>query len=67
MLKVMLKMILVGIGVVVALVGVIMVFDARRLTEKLFSFGDQNEGTAGMKIVGFILAMIGALLIYFNI
>ncbi len=63
----MLKMILVGIGVVVALVGVIMVFDARRLTEKLFSFGDQNEGTAGMKIVGFILAMIGALLIYFNI
>lgn len=67
MLKVMLKMILVGIGVVVALVGVIMVFDARRLTEKLFSFGDQNEGTAGMKIVGFILAIIGALLIYFNI
>lgn len=65
MLKVMLKMILVGIGVVVALVGVIMVFDARRLTEKLFSFGDQNEGTAGMKIVGFILAIIGALLIYF--
>lgn len=63
----MLKMILVGIGVVVALVGVIMVFDARRLTEKLFSFGDQNEGTAGMKIVGFILAIIGALLIYFNI
>ena len=63
----MLKMILIGIGVVVAVVGVIMVFDARRLTEKLFSFGDQNEGTAGMKIVGFILAMIGALLIYFNI
>ncbi len=63
----MLKMILVGIGVVVALVGVIMVFDARRLTEKLFSFGDQNEGTAGMKIMGFVLAMIGALLIYFNI
>lgn len=65
MLKVMLKMILIGIGVVVAVVGVIMVFDARRLTEKLFSFGDQNEGTAGMKIVGFILAIIGALLIYF--
>ena len=63
----MLKMILIGIGVVVAVVGVIMVFDARRLTEKLFSFGDQNEGTAGMKIVGFILAIIGALLIYFNI
>lgn len=65
--EIMLKMILIGIGMVVALVGVIMVFDARKLTEKLFSFGDQNEGTAGMKIMGFILAMIGALLIYFNI
>lgn len=63
----MLKMILIGIGMVVALVGVIMVFDARRLTEKLFSFGDQNEGTAGMKMMGFVLAIIGALLIYFNI
>ena len=67
MLKVMLKMILMGIGVVVAVVGVIMVFDARRLTEKLFSFGDQNEGTAGMKMIGFVFAIIGALLIYFNI
>ncbi len=67
MLKVMLKMILIGIGVVVAVVGVIMVFDARRLTEKLFSFGDQNEGTAGMKMIGFVFAIIGALLIYFNI
>lgn len=66
MLKVMLKMILIGIGVVVAVIGVIMVFDARRLTEKLFSFGDQNEATAGMKIIGFVLAIIGALLIYFN-
>ena len=63
----MLKVVLLVIGVLVALIGTIMVFDARRLTEKLFSFGDQNEGTAGMKIVGFILAMIGALLIYFNI
>ena len=59
--------ILVGIGVVIALVGVILIFDARSLTKKLFSFGDQNEGTLGMKIVGFNLGIIGALLIYFNI
>lgn len=65
MLKNMVKGIL--IGIVIALVGVIMVFDARNLTKKLFSFGDQNEGVAGMKIMGFVLAMIGALLIYFNI
>lgn len=63
----MLKVILVGIGMIVALLGVIMVFDARTLTKKLFSFGDQNEGTTGMKMVGFILGIIGALLIYFNL
>ena len=67
MLKIMLKGILIGIGVIIALIGTIMVFDARRLTEKLFSFGDQNEGTAGMKMIGFVFAIIGALLIYFNI
>lgn len=61
------KVVLLVIGVIIALVGTIMVFDARSLTKKLFSFGDQNEATSGMKIMGFILAIIGALLIYFNI
>lgn len=61
------KIVLVVIGVVIALVGTIMVFDARSLTQKLFSFGDQNEATSGMKIMGFFLAIIGALLIYFNV
>lgn len=67
MLKIMLKGIIIGIGVIIALIGTIMVFDARILTKKLFSFGDQNEATSGMKIMGFILGIIGALLIYFNI
>lgn len=67
MLKIMLKGILVGIGLIIALLGVVMVFDARSLTKKLFGFGDQNEATAGMKILGFVLGIIGALLIYFNI
>ena len=63
----MLKVVLLVIGVLVALIGTIMVFDARRLTKKLFGFGDQNEATSGMKILGFFLAIIGALLVYFNI
>lgn len=67
MLKIMLKVVLLVIGVLVALIGTIMVFDARSLTKKLFGFGDQNEATSGMKIMGFILAIIGALLVYFNI
>lgn len=63
----MLKIILLVIGVIIALIGTIMVFDARSLTNKLFGFGDQNEATSGMKIMGFFLGIIGALLIYFNI
>lgn len=63
----MLKIVLLVIGVLVALIGTIMVFDARSLTKKLFGFGDQNEATSGMKIMGFFLAIIGALLVYFNI
>lgn len=63
----MLKVVLLVIGVLVALIGTIMVFDARSLAKKLFGFGDQNEATSGMKIMGFILAIIGALLVYFNI
>ena len=67
MLNVMLKVVLLVIGIIIALIGTIMVFDARVLSKKLFSFGDQNEASSGMKIMGFILAIIGALLIYFNI
>lgn len=63
----MLKVILIIIGVLIALIGTIMVFDARSLTKKLFSFGDQNEATSGLKILGFFMAIIGALLIYFNL
>lgn len=58
---------LVIIGVLVALIGVVTVYDARLLTKKLFSFGDQNEASMGLKIVGFILAIIGGAVIYINI
>lgn len=55
------------IGLILSVIGVILVYDARDISKKLFSFGDQNESTAGLKILGFIMAMIGVLFIYFNI
>jgi hypothetical protein len=55
------------IGIIVSLLGVIMIYDARPITKKMFSFGDQNEGALGLKLVGFIIAIIGALVVYFNI
>ena len=61
------KLILIIIGLIIAAIGVMMIFDARFLTKKFFSFGDQNEASAGLKIVGFIIAMVGALIIYFTI
>lgn len=54
------------IGLLLTLSGAVMIFDARILTKKLFSFGDQNEATLGFKMLGFIIAAIGAFIIYFN-
>lgn len=62
----MIKTILLIVGMILDLFGVIMIFDARSLTKKLFGFGDQNEATSGLKILGFIIVIIGSLLIYFN-
>jgi len=60
------KTVLLIIGLIIAMLGIIMVFDARLLTQKFFGFGDQNEATAGFKILGFVIAIIGALIIFFN-
>lgn len=60
------KMILTLLGIVFAMIGVIMVYDARLLTKKLFSFGDQNEASWGLKILGFIIAIIGGLIVFFQ-
>lgn len=60
------KLILIVIGIVLAIVGVIMIFDARIITKRLFSFGDQNEGVLGLKIVGFVITIIGGIIVFFN-
>lgn len=53
------------IGSIIVLIGVIMIYDARILTKKFFGFGDQNEGSSGLKILGFIISIIGGLIVYF--
>ena len=52
------------IGAIIVMVGVILLYDARPITKNLFSFGDQNEGALGLKIMGMVVSLIGALLIY---
>lgn len=51
------------IGTIIVMVGIILIYDARHITKKVFSFGDQNEATFALKIIGFIMSIIGGLLI----
>ena len=60
------KIFLLFIGVVSAVIGVKCIFDARPIVKKYFSFGDKNDASLGLKIFGFLLLLIGALLVYFN-
>lgn len=54
------------LGIILAMFGVILIFDARPITKKMFGFGDQNDATLGLKLVGFLISIIGAILVYCN-
>ena len=54
------------LGIILVVLGVIFIYDARPITKKMFSFGDQNEATMGLKLMGFIISLIGMALIIFN-
>lgn len=63
----MVKLIIKIIALIVILIGVILIYDARIITKKNFGFGDQNEATSGLKILGFIISIIASLVLYFNL
>ena len=55
------------IGIILLMIGVILIYDARPITKKMFGFGDQNEATMGLKIVGFLFSIIGMIMLYITI
>lgn len=61
------KIFLLFIGVISAVFGVKFVFDARPIVKKYFSIGDKNEGVLALKLFGFLLLIVGGLLVYYNI
>ncbi|MBR3002524.1 MAG: hypothetical protein IKF38_03035 [Clostridia bacterium] len=61
----MIQIIIKLIAVIIILAGTIFIYDSRILTKKFFGFGDQNEGTAGLKIIGFFAVIVGGLIFYF--
>ena len=63
----MFKVVMMLISAIMILIGVILIYDARLITKKFFGFGDQNEGSSGLKILGFLIVIIGGLILYFNI
>ena len=50
------------IAMLIVMSGVILIYDARPITKKHFGFGDQNDASMGLKIVGFVLTIIGAVI-----
>lgn len=63
----MLQVIIKIIAVLLLLLGVVMIYDARVITKRFFGFGDQNEASNGLKILGFVIAIMGGLILYFNL
>ena len=59
------KIILLIIGIISLVCGVKFIYDARPIVKKYFSFGDKNEAALGLKIFGFLLLVIGAIIMYF--
>lgn len=60
----MLNIVIKFVAVLIVLVGVTLVYDARIITKNIFGFGDQNEASGGLKILGVILGIIGILIIF---
>lgn len=60
------KIFLLLIGIIMLVLGIKFVYDARPIVKKYFSFGDKNDATMGLKIFGALFILIGGILLYFN-
>ena len=49
-------------GAVIVLVGLILVFDARRIIKKNFPTANENEAVLGAKIFGVLIVVVGGFL-----
>ena len=62
----MFQIIITLIATIIILIAIVLIYDARIITKRFFGFGDQNEASSGLKILGFILAIVGGLILFFN-
>ena len=61
-----LKIFLLVIGTISLVLGVKFIYDARPIVKKYFSFSDKNEAVFGLKFFGFLLLILGTVIMYFN-
>ena len=54
------------VALIVVALGVVMIYDARKLSKKWFSFGDRNDSTRILKIIGFIISIIASMIVILN-
>ncbi len=58
------KIIIVLLGLIISAISVVMIYDARLIATKMFSSNEINETTKVLKIVGFVVLLIGLGIIY---
>ena len=51
------------ISLIIILIGVIFIYDARMITTNWLNLGEQNNVISGVKILGFALAIIGGIIL----
>ncbi len=54
------------IGAIIAVFGVILIYDARIVAEKYFSISDINKAVNILKVVGVVLIVIAWFILYYN-
>ncbi len=52
------------IGSIIALVGVVLIFDGRRVVKKYLNFGEENLAVQGIKTFGFLLVLVGGFMMF---
>lgn len=52
------------IGSIIALVGCVLIFDGRRVAKKYLDYGEENIATTSVKGLGFLIAIIGAVMMF---
>lgn len=60
------RVFLLFIGIIALVCGIKFIYDARIIVKKYFTMGDINDATLGLKILGFLLVVIGGLIFYFK-